>query len=158
MKKKADQAKAPNEDELKIAELTADLQRVRADFENFRKRVEFEKEASVHYGEEKATKALLPIIDTVERAIEHTPKDIANHEWVKGIQALSKQLQKIMNDLGLERIPAEVDMPFNPEVHQAVQFDDSTDGEHEVIASVLQHGYTYRDRTLRPTMANVARK
>ena len=79
----------------KVAELTADLQRTRADFENYRKRVELEKTAARQAGEQKATKALLPVLDTVERAITHVPDDIAGHTWVKGITGLTKQLDKI---------------------------------------------------------------
>lgn len=161
MKKTNDPAQKPAKDsdyQQQIGELTLDLQRVRADFENFRKRVEIDKQASIAYGEEKATKTLLPVIDTIERAINHVPADIVDNEWVKGIVSLSKQLHKTLDDLGLQRIDATPDTTFNPELHQAALFDDSTDGETEVVAEELQAGYYLNGRPIRHAVVKVAKK
>lgn len=142
----------------KVAELTADLQRTRADFENYRKRVELEKTAARQAGEQKATKALLPVLDTVERAITHVPDDIAGHTWVKGITGLTKQLDKITKELGLEKIAASAGTPFDPSVHQAVQMDEDAEGDTEVIAAELQTGYRLNGLPIRDAMVKVTRK
>ncbi|PID31303.1 nucleotide exchange factor GrpE [Candidatus Saccharibacteria bacterium] len=143
--------------EQRNAELTADLQRLRADFENYRKQVEREKSDARTAGAEAATRELLPVIDNIERAIAHTPDDIAAHAWVKGIAGLVKQLDKVMNGLGLERIDAQAGAAFDPELHQAVQFDEDSEGEREVITEELQPGYRLHGRVIRHSMVRVAR-
>lgn len=153
----AKQAKT-NELEQTVAELTADLQRVRADFENYRKRVEIEKQQATERGESKTAIRLLPVIDTIERAVSHIPADIAEHSWVQGVSGLIKQLDKALADIGIARIAAGKDEPFNPEFHQAVQMDEDAVGQHEVIDEELQAGYTLRGQPIRHAMVKVTRK
>ena len=141
-----------------IGELTADLQRLRADFENYRKRVDGEKAVARQDGEERAIVKLLPVIDTIERAVVHIPADIADHQWVKGVAGLAKQLEKTLNDLQLAKIDAGEGTDFNPELHQAVQFEEAADGDREVIATELQPGYTFSGKPIRHSMVKVTRK
>lgn len=153
-------AKSKKTDELEQqnAELVMDLQRVRADFENYRKMVENEKQAAMDAGRTKAVLNLLPAIDTVERAVAHIPEDIAEHQWVKGVEGLIKQLDKSLAQLKLQRIAAEKGTLFDPELHQAIQFDETAEGEKEVIAEELQPGYTLDGRVIRPAMVKVTRQ
>lgn len=155
MPKKADK---PDKKDQQIAELTTDLQRLRADFENYRKQMEREKDAARTAGAEKATMQMLPVIDNVERAITHTPSDIAEHNWVKGIGGLVKQLDSVLADLGVQRIDASTGVLFDPELHQAVQFDEDSQGDSEVIAEELQAGYTLHGRVIRHAMVKVTRQ
>lgn len=141
-----------------VAELTDDLQRLRADFENYRKQAERERDMARKNGADSATTQMLPVIDNVERAIAHIPEDIADHPWVKGIGGLIKQLDSTLGQLGVKRIDANNGTAFNPEVHQAVHFDDTAEGEHEVVAEELQAGYTLHDRVIRPAMVKVTRQ
>ena len=143
--------------EQKLGELTLDLQRTRADFENFRKRVDMEKAMSRASGRVSAIMELLPLLDTIERAVTHVPADLADNPWAQGVVGLAKRLEKAMGDLGLSRIDAKPGTKFNPELHEAVQFDES-DGEHEVIAEELQAGYKLGDDVLRHTMVRVTKK
>lgn len=143
--------------EQQLGELTLDLQRTRADFENYRKRVESEKLMARASGRVSAISQLLPVIDTVERAILHVPDDLKENAWVSGIVGLSKKLEKSLSDLGVKHIDARSGTPFNPEFHEAVQFDDS-EGEHEIIAEELQAGYMLGDDVLRHSMVKVTRK
>lgn len=141
-----------------IDELTLDLQRTRADFENYRKRVDGEKQTAKENGEKQAVLKLLPVIDTIERAILHTPEDIAAHPWVQGVGGLIKQLDGALATLNLKRIVADPGTVFDPELHQAVQFDDSAEGEQEVIAEELQAGYTLNGMPIRHAMVKVTRQ
>lgn len=141
-----------------IGELTLDLQRVRADFENYRKRAEVEKNFARASGAHKATQSMLPVLDTIAMAIAHTPEDIADHKWVKGIVGVQKQLDKALGDMKLERIDASEGVVFNPELHQAVQFDEEAEGESEVIKAELQAGYMLDGTVLRPSMVHVTRQ
>lgn len=147
----------PDAHDDKVTELTGDLQRLRADFENYRKRVDAEKQTARHDGEVRAIKQLLPVLDTIERATAHIPADIAEHQWVKGVAGLAKQLDTTLAGLNLERIDASVGQSFNPELHQAVQFDESAEGEHEVIAEELQPGYLLKGSPIRHSMVKVTR-
>lgn len=144
--------------EQQIGELTADLQRLRADFENYRKQTEREKHEARQAGAEKVTLQLLPVIDTIERAVSHVPADIADHQWVKGIESLSKQLHKMLSELNVRRIDAQPGVLFDPELHQAALFDDSTEGETDVVAEELQSGYYLHDRPVRHAVVKVAKK
>lgn len=143
--------------EQQLGELTLDLQRTRADFENYRKRIESEKAMARADGKITAISQLLPIVDTIERAIAHTPEELKDNAWAAGIAGLLKKLDKMLADLGVRRIDAKVGAPFNPELHDAVQFDES-DGEHEVIAEELQAGYMLGDDVLRHSMVKVTRQ
>ena len=142
----------------KIAELTADLQRVRADFENYRKRVEQEKANAGSMGEMKSIMKLLPVIDTLERAIAHAPADLAKNPWAQGVVGLRKQLEKSLAAMQVTRIEATPGTSFDPELHQAVQFDEDAAGEHEVIDEELQAGYLLNGTPLRHAMVKVTRR
>lgn len=141
-----------------IDELTLDLQRTRADFENYRKRVEAEKQSAHSMGQAKSVMKLLPVIDTIERAIANVPEELADNAWAKGVVGLSKQLDKQLKEIGLEKIDAKPGVLFNPELHQAVQFDEAADGEKEVVAEELRAGYTLDGAVIRDAMVKVTRR
>jgi len=152
-------AKSKKQEELeqRIGELTQDLQRNRADFENYRKRVESEKESARSIGKTQAVLKLLPVIDNIERAITHTPDDIKDNAWVKSVANLVKHLEKSLEGLDLKRIDAKPGDPFDPLCHEAIQFDEDSEGEHEVIAEELQSGYRLGGEVIRPAMVKVTR-
>mgnify|MGYP002747731297 CR=1 FL=1 len=141
-----------------IDELTLDLQRTRADFENYRKRVEAEKQSAHSMGQAKSVMKLLPVIDTIERAIANVPEELADNAWVKGVSGLNKQLDKQLKEIGLEKINAKPGTPFNPELHQAVQFDETAEGDKEVIAEELRAGYILNGAVVRDAMTKVTRQ
>lgn len=150
--------KKQQELEQQVEDLTNDLQRVRADFENYRKRVEQEKEMARATGKVGAIMKLLPVIDNIERAIAHTPEDLKEHKWAQGVAGLVRNLEKSLESLDLRRIDAAKGTLFDPELHEAIQFDDEAEGEHEVIAEELQPGYRLGEDVIRPSMVKVTRK
>jgi len=152
-------AKSKKQEDLEqqLGELTLDLQRTRADFENYRKRAESEKSQARAHGRIGAINEVLPLLDTIERAAAHVPAELAGSAWAQGVVGLTKRLEKAMHNLGVTRIDATVGTVFDPELHEAVQFDES-DGEHEVIAEELQAGYKLGDDVLRHSMVKVTRK
>ena len=153
------QDEIPAEDlSLQIADLTADLQRTRADFENYRKRVEQEKQQARMTGEATAVLRLLPVIDNIERAIAHTPAELAEDKWVQGVTGLIKNLEKSLENMNIKRIEATPGTTFDPEVHEAIQFDEDAEGEHEVIAEELQAGYLLNGQPIRHAMVKVTRQ
>ncbi|MFO0882113.1 MAG: nucleotide exchange factor GrpE [Candidatus Saccharimonadales bacterium] len=146
--------KQVKEDE-KLVELTADLQRVQADFINYRRRAEEDKVRAAQNGKEQAVLALLPVLDNIERAIAHEPADIKDHQWVKGVSAIATQLEAQLESIGLTKIGV-VGEPFDPSRHEAVSMGEG-DGDTEVIAAVLQTGYQFDDTIIRPAMVQVTR-
>ena len=128
-----------------IAELTNDLQRTRADFENFRKQVDLQKA-----NDRKATKLAtvyktLPLLDDIDRAIS-TYSELA---------PLAKSLEKTLKDLGLSKINSVQGTEFNPDIHDAVMVEG--DGDKETIAETLRPGYYYEGEVLRPAMVRVSK-
>ncbi len=166
MAKNKPQDEVPEEDiqleqdqnEIRITELTSDLQRTRADFENYRKRVDAEKQAAREAGQAGAILKLLPVIDNIERAIAHLPDDLADNAWAQSVANLVKHLEKSLDGLNLKRIEASEGTPFDPELHEAIQFDEDAEGDHEVIAEELQAGYTLNGLPIRHAMVKVTRQ
>lgn len=144
--------------EQQVGELTADVQRTRADFENYRKRSELDKLQARESGQASAILKLLPVIDNIERAIAYTPEDLKDNTWVQSVAGLIKNLDSSLESLNVKRIDARPGTPFNPDLHEAIQFDEDATGEHEVIAEEMQAGYTLNGHPIRHAMVKVTRQ
>lgn len=129
--------------------------RLAADFDNYRKRQEQERESLIKYGTENALKNLLEILDNFERG-EKALENVEETEKVKeSFNLIHKQVYETLSKMGLEEIKA-VGEEFDPNYHEAVmQTPTSEHPEHTVIAE-LQKGYKIGDKVLRPTLVNVA--
>ena len=152
-------AKSKKQEELeqRVGELTQDLQRTRADFENYRKRTEADKASTYQHGQAAAIMKLLPVIDNIERAIAHTPEDLVDNKWAQGVTGLVKNLEKALDGMGVKRIEAAEGTVFNPELHEAIQIDEDAEGDQEVISEELQAGYTLNGQPMRHAMVKVTR-
>lgn len=157
-KKNSDIDDVQNEFEQQLGELTLDLQRTRADFENYRKRVDAEKTAARENGQASAILKLLPVIDNIERAVAYTPEELKDNKWVQSVAGLTKHLEKSLESLNLARIDAKSGAEFNPELHEAIQFDEDATGEKEVVAEELQAGYTLNGHVIRHAMVKVTKQ
>jgi molecular chaperone GrpE len=138
--------RAENED------LIDTLQRIKADFDNFRKRAARDQEALVARAGERIVKELLPVLDDLERALEAAEQ----HEEAKleeGVKLVHRQLEQLLEREGLA--PVETDGKFDPHVHEALLTQPSAAEEGSVI-EVLQKGYRLGDRVLRPARVVVA--
>lgn len=158
MTEKIKKPKKQLELEQQVGELTADLQRTRADFENYRKRSETEKVSAREAGQASTILKLLPVIDNIERAIAYTPEELKENTWVQGVAGLVRNLEKSLDSLDLKRIDAAPGTAFDPELHSAIQFDEDAVGENEVIAEELQAGYTLGGHPIRHAMVKVTRQ
>lgn len=155
-KKKGD--KKIEELEQQIGELTLDLQRTRADFENYRKRMEDEKIRAREVGRASAVLKLLPVVDNIERAIGYVPETLADDKWAQGVVSLGKNLESALEKIGVKRIDSTPGVEFNPEIHEAVQVDEAAEGDKEVIAEELQAGYMLDGEVVRHAMVKVTRQ
>lgn len=142
--KKTDKPVAEDPRDQQITELTNDLQRTRADFENYRKQIEAQKSSAINLARLDTVSKFLPLLDDIDRAIAATP-DLA---------PLAKTLEKTVSDLGLAKIPATPGTDFNPDFHDAISMEEG-EGEKEVISEVLREGYLYNGEVLRPAMVKV---
>lgn len=141
-----------------VGELTADLQRTRADFENYRKRIDVEKGMAKDAGRIDTILKLLPIIDDIDRALNHIPEEIKTNQWVVGLINLSKNIDRMMNELDIKRIEAKPGTAFNPDLHNAVLFEGESEDGAEVIAEELRSGYLLAGVPMRHAMVKVTRK
>lgn len=130
----------------KIAELINDLQRTRADFENFRRQNDIQREQDRNYAKLDTVKKILPLIDDFERAIQAQPKALA---------PLVKNFEKTLKSIGLQKIDSVIGTEFNPDLHEAISVDG--DGDKETIAETLRAGYYYGDEVLRTAMVRVSK-
>ena len=136
-----------------VAELTDALKRERADVINIRRRHDEQMGGLKNMVKSQIVRDFLPAIDNLERALAHTPKDLKNHDYVKGVQGVVKQFEKTLQDIGVKKIKS-VDEPFNPNLHEAVSVEHG-EGKHEVVSEELQAGYTLGEEVLRPAMVKV---
>jgi molecular chaperone GrpE len=128
--------------------------RLQAEFENARKRTAREQQDFRDYALTDALKALLPILDSFERALQTSSAD--KSEFRGGVELIYKQLQDALVKLGLRPIPAKGE-PFDPHLHEAIEMVETTDAPDHQIVEELQRGYKLKDRLLRPAMVLVAR-
>ena len=130
------------------------LARLQAEFENARKRTAREQLEFREYAVADALKALLPTLDSFERALQTSASD--KSEFRGGVDLIYKQLQDALLKLGLRAIPAKGE-PFDPHLHQAIEMVDTNEVEDHHVLDELQRGYKLKDRLLRPSMVRVAR-
>ena len=95
----------------------------------------------------------MPVIDNFERSLKHVPEDLQGNDYVKGIEGIVKQFEKVLADLGVERIKT-VGEPFDPHLHEAVSMEEG-DSDEETISEELQSGYTLGGDVIRHAMVRV---
>lgn len=136
-----------------IDELTEALKRERADSENIRRHHDAQISSLKTMTKANVVRELLPIIDNLERSLKHVPKDLEGNDYVKGIQAVIKQFEKTLADIGVTRIKT-VGEVFDPRLHEAVSMEDGA-GTVEVVSEELQAGYVLGDEVIRHAMVKV---
>lgn len=129
--------------------------RLAADFDNYRKRQEQEKEALLKYGAESTLKKMIEVLDNFERGLKAI-ETVEDCEKVKECYNLAyKNFMDVLTKAGLEAIKAEGET-FDPNFHEAVMQTPSTEHPEHTIIAELQKGYKLGDKVLRPTLVNVA--
>ncbi|MHB8125638.1 MAG: nucleotide exchange factor GrpE [Desulfitobacteriaceae bacterium] len=148
------------EAELEVAktqatEYYAHLQRLQADFDNYRKRTQKEKEDISKYAAERLVGAILPVLDNFERAIGsvQTSQDIAG--YAQGVEMIFRQMHNVLIKEGLAVIEA-VGQPFDPNLHEAILSVESEEHPENTVVEEVQKGYYLKDRVLRPSMVKVS--
>ncbi|HZP24723.1 MAG TPA: nucleotide exchange factor GrpE [Terriglobales bacterium] len=128
--------------------------RIQAEFDNFRKRNAREQQDYREYALADALKTLLPILDSLDRALKTGAASL--EEYRSGIELIDRQFHDALAKLGVQPVPAEGES-FDPNLHQAVQMVDTAESPDNTVIDELQRGYKLKDRLLRPAMVRVAR-
>ena len=130
-----------------VAVLTSDLQRIQAEYSNYRKRVDRDRITANEITTAIVLSEFLPVLDDISRAEEHG-------ELTGGFKAVADQLETITTKLGLTKF-SDVDVPFDPNIHEALMHSTSPDVTETSVTQVLQPGFKFKDRVIRPARVAV---
>lgn len=137
-----------------VEELTVKLVRLQADFVNYKKRSEKEKERSIAYGVESFVCELLPIMDNFQRSLDsEVDKESTSF---KGVEMILNQLKSLLTNKGIEELE-DIGTDFDPNLHNAISMEDSDEFEPGKVISVYQKGYKIKDKIIRPSMVIVSK-
>lgn len=147
---KKDLKKDPKSDlKNQLEEMTEHAKRAMADLQNLKRRHEEERKLIMTIANIDLIKALLPVMDNMERALAHAPKK--EEKWVEGMKMNITQLKKTLEDAGLKEIEA-IGMPFDPELHEALA---QGEGEKDIVTEVLEKGYKLGNKVIRHAKVTV---
>lgn len=130
-------------------------QRARAEFANYKKRVERERTEVFQRASLDTLKTLLPVIDDFDRAFENVPEEISDNPWIGGVSMIQRKFETVLDKYEIETINPSGEL-FDPNLHEAVGTDDSDDVESGHVTVTLQKGYKSGDQILRPALVRVA--
>jgi molecular chaperone GrpE len=146
-----DLKKALIEEKKKAAEYLADAQRERADYQNLKKRTDQEKQKSLSSFNAEFIRALLPVVDDMQRAFNMIDPQVNDSKWVEGFRIIQKNLQDILKSHGCTEIEC-IGKPFDPNLHEAVAYEN---GEEGMVISEHRKGYMIKDEVLRASQVAV---
>jgi molecular chaperone GrpE len=147
--------KAYNDVKKQLDETTDGWQRERADFSNYKKRIDRDREMQRGMITADICKKFLVVVDDLERAMKNRPQEGDGAAWADGVDLVMRKMMGILEMENITRIPAETEL-FDPNRHEAVSSEPSEDHESGAIIEVLQQGYMIGDRVLRPALVRVA--
>ncbi|MBE9486274.1 MAG: nucleotide exchange factor GrpE [Chloroflexi bacterium] len=131
--------------------------RTLADMENLRKRTQREKEELAKYANENILREILPVIDNLERAVEHAEQAENSEGLLEGVQMTLEQFGQVLTRFGVERVES-LGQPFDPALHQAMGQLETDEYPANTVARQMQKGYQLNERLLRPAMVMVAKE
>ncbi len=140
-----------------VAENLDGWQRARAEFANYKRRVEAERTELAASAGAEALKRVLPAVDDFERAMQTLPEELRDQPWVNGVSMVQRKLNAALEQSGITSISINPGDAFDPNIHEAVTHEDSDQFTSEQIIGEVQRGYKIGDRILRPAMVRVAR-
>jgi len=152
--KKSKKEQLESEYQQRIAELTAGWQRTQADFTNFRRTVELDRQKLTEMTKADVLLDILPVLDNFQLAAKHIPAEIENDNWVGGIKQIEKQLESILTSVGLEKM-ATIGTQFDHNFYEAIVSLPSDKPEGEIIEE-LQAGYKLNSNVIRPAKVKVS--
>jgi molecular chaperone GrpE len=135
-----------------IDAITNQLKRSQADFVNFKRRIEDERDDFAKYASVQVLEHILPLYDQLENALKHMPKELQNNSWAEGIVQLTSVMWKTLESMGISRIKT-VGEAYQPELHEAVLVGPGK--KIDVILEEFEAGYMFKDKVIRPAKVKV---
>ena len=129
-------------------------QRSAADFSNFKRRTDEEREAQAQFSTAILISKLLSVLDDFDRALDNAPEDVPE-SWLEGVRLVERKLRGVLESEGVTAIEAE-GLPFDPTLHEAVVHEDTRDHPDNQVIGEVQRGYRLHDRLIRPSLVRVA--
>lgn len=142
------------QNDTEVEELTLKLTRMQADYTNLKRRSEIEKKGSIDFGIETLACQILPVLDNFDRAME--AESDKESSFYQGINMIYLQLIEILNNAGIKEIDA-LNSAFDPNLHNAIMVEESSEHEEGIVIGVLQKGYQFKDKVIRPSMVMVSK-
>lgn len=140
--------------EQKNGELLAGWQRTQADFQNYRRQTELDRQKLIKCASQDIVLEILPVLDNFQLAAKHVPENLTNDNWVIGIKQIEKQLETVLENAGLTKINT-VGQQFDPAYHEALEHVASDKPENEIVEEILS-GYAFDGNVLRPAKVKVS--
>lgn len=140
-----------------LSDIKNKYMRLYAEFENYKKMIQKDKEALLRYGTESLMQELLPILDNLEMAIEHTREDNSSDSLLKGVGLTLKEFKKVLTNYGVQEIKSS-GKTFDPVFHHAMSQVEREDIDEKMVVEEFRKGYMLKDRVLRPSLVAVSKK
>jgi len=150
-KKKADKTKTVQELEQEVTRLKEMAARAQADLQNAKDRMERDAREIRAFAAAGIVSNLLPTLDNFQRAFQHLPDELKNHEWIKGVQAMEQELLKKLTDAGMQKMEC-MGKPVDPNMHEVLM---AGPGPKDTILQVFEEGYAFNGKVIRPAKVKV---
>ena len=131
--------------------------RERADFSNYKKRIERDQEVSKNRYKADTLEKFIPVLDDLELAYQHRPADGEAAAWAEGIELIIRKFNSVMENEGLKKIDVKAGDKLDPNIHMAVSYEDNEEFGSEEIIEVLKNGYRMGERVINPAIVRVAK-
>lgn len=157
MIKKDKQNKEMIELQKKVTELESGWKRTQADFDNYRKRSDQEKTEFARFANENLILDILPVLDNFSLALAHKPENLANDNYVLGLEYIKNQLEKTLLENNLNKVNIKIGDDFDPQTAEAIEVEEAKDFKPNQITEIIADGYTLNNKLIRPAKVKVAK-
>ena len=145
------------EQKARAAEYLDQARRAVADFANYRKRQERDQAQATAWANANLLQSLLPVLDDLERALNDLPSGGQQAAWAEGVRLVERKMRTTLEKAGLQELPSERGCAFDPNMHEAVLYEESAELPEGAILETARRGYKLGERVLRPAMVKVAK-
>jgi len=142
--------------EREVEEHKTNWMRAIADFKNYKRRTESEREELIRNASAGLMLKLLPVLDDLLLAMGQIPAEIENNQWIGGVKQVQRKFETVLEGAGLQPIPA-VDEEFDPNIHEAIMFEEGDEAQSNKVVAELRRGYKLGERVLSPTVVKVGK-
>lgn len=141
----------------KVVELESGWKRTQADFDNYRKRSEQEKNEFAKFANENLILDILPVLDNFSLALAHKPENLVNDNYVLGLEYIKNQLEKTLLENNLNKVNIKIGDDFDPQIAEAIEVEETKNFKSNQITEIIADGYMLNNKLIRPAKVKVAK-